>query len=189
MEAEKGREAIRLMLANVVRDASRAGRLMGMEGLLESLKSRGATDVEGPDFPGIDALMDETLASYPEIEALESISGQTLYYVPALLSRTYASILDRKSSPVILMAEEVRRNSADYPRPLPLEIFEESPFDLKPDQIADSLKTMAETPEFHDITFVTTSVGGVYLFSSRFLDRHYAAFLAERADVGLALNP
>jgi hypothetical protein len=189
VEITEDREAICLALAEAVRGASRAGRLIGREELLVVLKAHGVDDEAGKEVPGIEALMACTLAVHKDLAALVSISGQTLYHAPALLSRTYASILDRKGSPVILIAEEVRKNSADYPRPLPLEIFECPPFDLTPGQIEDSLKTMAESPEFQDITFTTTSTGAVYLFSSRYLERPYAAFLAERADVELAQNP
>jgi hypothetical protein len=189
IETTEDGEAICLALAEAVREASRAGRLIGREDLLAGLKLRGLLNADEQDVPDMEALMARTLAVHQDLATLESISGQTLYHAPALLSRTYASILDRKGSPVILMAEEIRGNSADYPRPLPLEIFEASPFDLTPDQIEESLKTMAGSPEFQDITFTTTSTGAVYLFSSRYLERHYAAFLAERADVGLAMNP
>jgi hypothetical protein len=72
---------------------------------------------------------------------------------------------------------------------VPLELFEQSPFDLIPEQIETSLKTMAASLEYDDISFTTTSTGAVYLFSSRHLERPYAAFLAERADIGLQLNP
>ena len=137
----------------------------------------------------MEALLAETLAANEDLAALTSISGEILYHAPSLLSRTYAAILDRKTSPVLLIAEEVRRNSAEYPRPVPLELFEQSPFDLIPEQIEASLKTMAASPEFDDISFTTTSTGAVYLFSSRHLERPYAAFLAERADTGLLLNP
>ena len=268
MHTGEQREAICLLLAGAVRDASRAGRLIGCDELLAGLKTAGlftTGEPQPPDMdnavalrspgghttrdafaalprpcvdgqlcavgagftparifpprlrpacvdrqplavgagftparifplestalPDMEALMAETLAAHPDLAALRSISGQTLYHAPALLSCTYASILDRRDSPVILIAEEIRRNSLEYPRPLPLEIFEESPFDLTPDRIEDSLKIMAASPEFQDITFTTTSTGAVYLFSSRYLERRYAAFLAERADVGLALNP
>jgi hypothetical protein len=84
---------------------------------------------------------------------MTSQERETLYHAPALLSRTYASILDRKTSPLLLIAEEVRRNSAEYPRPVPLDFFEQSPFDLTPEQIEVGLKTMAENPEFVDITY------------------------------------
>lgn len=188
METAEDRKPMCLALAEAVREASRAGRLIGGDELLAGLKEHGLFGTDERQWD-MEALMAETLAVHQDLAALESISGKTLYHVPALLSRTYASILDRKGSPVILIAEEIRKNSAEYPRPLPLEIFEGPPFDLTPEQIEDSLKTMAASPEFQDVTFTTTSTGAVYLFSSRYLERHYAAFLAERADVGLALNP
>jgi len=176
-------------LAIAIREASMAGQLVGKEALLAELRGRGLLDPEKPDVPDIDALLAETLTANADLAALTSLSGEMLYHAPPLLSRTYAGILDSKSSPVRLIAEEVRRNSADYPRPLPLELFEQSPFDLIPEQIEASLKTMASDPEFDDVSFVTTATGAVYLFSSRHLERPYAAFLAERADTGLMLNP
>lgn len=100
----------------------------------------------GPDEPGVpdmEALLSEALATNADLAALTSISGEMLYHAPPLLSRTYAGILDCKSSPVRLIAEEVRKNSAEYPRPLPLELFEQSPFDLIPEQIEAGLKTLA----------------------------------------------
>jgi hypothetical protein len=189
MDTGEDRGTICRMLAEAITEASRAGRLIGSEELLEELNNRGLLNSFDQQSPDMEALMAETLAAHRDLAALESISGRTLYHAPALLSVTYASILDRKNSPVLLIAEEIRRNSAEYPRPLPLEIFEESPFDLTPGQIEESLKAMAANPEFEDITFTTTSTGAVYLFSTRHLDRRYAAFLAERADVGLPQNP
>ena len=176
-------------LAMASRDASMAGQLVGRDALLAELRGRSLLGSDDPGVPDMDALLAETLAANADLAALTSISGEILYHAPSLLSRTYAGILDSKSSPVLLIAEEVRRNSAEYPRPLPLELFEQSPFDLIPEQIEASLKTMAAGPEFGDISFITTSTGAVYLFSSRHLERPYAVFLAERADTGLLLNP
>jgi hypothetical protein len=176
-------------LAMAIREASTAGQLAGKEALLAELRNRSLLGPDEPGVPDMDALLAETLAANADLAALTSISGEMLYHAPSLLSRTYAGILDSRSSPVRLIAEEVRKNSADYPRPLPLELFEQSPFDLIPEQIEAGLKTMAADPEFDDISFVTTATGAVYLFSSRHLERPYAAFLAERADTGLLLNP
>jgi len=176
-------------LAMAIREASMAGQLVGKEVLLAELRGRSLLGSEEPGVPDMDALLAETLAANADLAALTSISGEILYHAPSLLSRTYAGILDSKASPVRLIAEEVRRNSADYPRPLPLELFEQFPFDLIPEQIEAGLKSMAADPEFDDISFITTSTGSIYLFSSRHLERPYAAFLAERADTGLLLNP
>jgi hypothetical protein len=176
-------------LAEAIREASRAGQLVGRDELLTDLRARSLLGPNEADAPDMEALLAETLDTYQELAALTSISGEILYHAPSLLSRTYAAILDRKTSPVILIAEEVRRNSAEYPRPVPLELFEQPPFDLIPEQIEASLKSMAASQEFQDISFTTTSSGAVYLFSTRYLERPYAAFLAERADIGLLENP
>jgi hypothetical protein len=183
------REAVLRALAEEVREASREGRLVGGDELAACLRAQALLGGDERDVPDVDGLMAETLAAHEDLAALASISGKTLYHAPGLLSRTYASILDRKGSPVVLMAEEIRRNSADYPRPVSVELFEESPFDLSPGQIESCLKSMAANPEYRDITYTITSTGAVYLFSDRHLDRPLAAFLAERADTGLAQNP
>ncbi len=128
------------------------------------------------------------LSSQPGIGCFESLSGRTVYHDPALLSRTYALILDRKGSPVALMAGEIRANSREYPRPVPVELFEAPPFDLTPIEIEHALKTMAASPDFQDITFTTTPSGVAYLFSTTHLERVYAEFLAQRAE-SLAMNP
>jgi hypothetical protein len=183
------REALCRVLADTIREASRGGQLLGKDELSVSLRAYCSLGDDEPVFPDMDALLAETLGIHHDLAAIESISGRTLYHAPALLSRTYAAILDRKASPVALIAEEVRKNSLEYPRPVPLDLFEESPFDLTPEQIEAGLKSMAGSPEFQDITYTTTTTGAVYLFSSRYLERGYAAFLAERADTGLLLNP
>ena len=183
------REALCRMLADTIREASQAGQLLGKDELSVNLRAHCPLGDDESVPPDMDALLAETLDTHQDLAALESISGRTLYHAPALLSRTYAAILDRKASPVALIAEEVRKNSLEYPRPVPLDLFEESPFDLTPDQIEASLKTMGGNREFQDITYTTTNTGAVYLFSSRYLERGYAAFLAERADTGLLLNP
>jgi hypothetical protein len=180
---------IHAMLAEIVRDSSRSERLISGEDLLACLEARGFPGKDKEEAPDIDRLMAETLAANADLAAMASISGKTLYHAPALLSRTYASILDRRDTPVVLIAEEVRRNSADYPRAIPVDLFETPPFDLTPAQIETALRSMASNPEFQDITYTTTSTGTVYLFSSLHLERDYAAFLAERADVGLLFNP
>ncbi|OGR39579.1 MAG: hypothetical protein A2051_11040 [Desulfovibrionales bacterium GWA2_65_9] len=134
------------------------------------------------------ALLSGILAEHPKLASFEGLSGQTVYHAPDVLSRTYARILDRKGSPLLLMAEEVRANSRDYPRPVPVELFEASPFELTPEEIERALRVMATDPRHQDITFTTTSTGAVYLFSTLHLERGYAAFLAQRAE-SLAANP
>lgn len=181
-----------------VREASGQGRLATMEDLLAALEADGAflspvglvpagLEAEGPgeDMP---ALLAAALAEAPEVACFQSLSGAVLYHAPDLLSHTYARILDRKGSPLLLMAGEIRANSRDYPRPVPVELFEAPPFDLTPEEIGQALQGMATDPKYRDITFTTTPSGAVFLFSTRHLERGYAAFLAQRAE-SLVQNP
>ena len=183
------REILCRRLAEAIREASAAGKLVGGDLLLADLKERGIAGLDEQDGPDMEALLEQTLGVHHDLAALTSITGETLYHSLSLLSRTYASILDRRSSPVILIAEEVRGSSTEYPRPMLIDLFEESPFDLTAEQIEAALKCMAQSSEFTDISFTTTSTGAVYLFSTRGLERPYAAFLAERAETELLLNP
>lgn len=147
-----------------------------------------ADDPAGELAVALPGLLPALLAARPDIAALQSVSGRTLYHAPELLSRTYARILDRQGSPVLLMAEEIRANSRDYPRPVPAALFEQPPFGLGPEDIALALRTMAESPEHQDIASLTADGGETYLFSTRHLERGYALFLAQRAE-SLSDNP
>lgn len=177
------------VLARAIREASASGKLIGEDALKNILADSGIAGWNDGQSANLDSLMVQTLDCHSDLAALKSIGGQTLYHDMILLSRTYAAILDRKGSPMILIAEEVRKNSAEYPRTLPVDLFEGPPFDLRVEEIEVGLKSMAANPEYQDIAMTVTSTGSVHLFSSRYLERSYAAFLAERADTGLLLNP
>jgi hypothetical protein len=140
------------------------------------------------DSQELEPLLGGILASHPGLAAFESVTGQTVYYAPDLLSRTYARILDRKGSPLTLMAGEIRSNSRDYPRPVPVELFGAQPFGLTPEDIGQSLQAMAASPDYQDIASTTTSAGTVFLFSTLHLEPGYAKFLAQRAE-SLVQNP
>jgi len=180
-------------LARAVREtvcaASAAARLIAADEVVDQLRQHGFG--ECPEMlPETDQCLGVTavLSELPDIASFVSLSGRTVYHDPALLSRTYARILDRKDNPAMLLAEEVRSNSRDYPRPVPVELFEAPPFDLSPEIIEATLTAMAADPVYQDITFTTTALGSVYLFSSRHLERSYATFLAEQ-DESFAMDP
>ena len=177
------------VLAELIRNASASGSVTGSGMLQSQLMEHEIFCGNPPEKLNMEALLELTLSIYPDIAVLTGVTGETLYHATPLLGKTYAAILSRKGSPVTLIAEEIRRNSAEYPRPLPLDIFEQTPFDLSVKEIEAALQYMAATPEFQDISFTTTSTGAVYLFSIQYLDRPYATFLAERADTGLLSNP
>ncbi|MHC1751045.1 hypothetical protein [Humidesulfovibrio sp.] len=179
-----------------VRQASGQGRLVTREDVLAALEADGAfltpvglaPEDHLPPPSDRDTLLAAVFEAAPGIIAFQSLSGQTVYHHQDLLSRTYARILDSKGSPLLLMAEEIRINSRDYPRPVPVELFEAPPFELTPEDIEQALRVMAADAAFQDITFTPTATGAVYLFSTLHLERGYAAFLAQRAE-SLAMNP
>ena len=176
--------------ARLIRAACEEGRLLDKTELLRRLRERPAA----PDAPAVsqEALEEEiaaSLAGDPDLAVVHGPDGDEFYRCASLMSATYAGILAGKRAPCLLMAETVRKNSKEYPRPVALDIFEYPPFDLDPQSIRMCLRRMAAEADFDDISFVESSVGTVYLYSTRHLDREYAAFLAERLDVDLALNP
>lgn len=183
-------------VVDAVRQASRELRLAALEDVLAALETNGAflapvgLEAEGQPLQTGDraALLTAILSQAQGVASFQNLSGQTVYHAPDLLSGTYARILDRKGSPLTLMAEEIRANSRDYPRPVPVELFEAQPFDLTPENIGRSLQAMAASPDYQDITFTTTSTGAVFLFSTLHLERGYAEFLAQRAE-SLIQNP
>lgn len=172
-----------------VREASAAACLIAADEILARLRARGLGEqLETP--PGTDPCqrLAATLSGLPGIASFVSLSGDTVYHDPTLLSRTYARILDRKSAPAVLLAEEVRSHSREYLRPVPLELFAAPPFHLAPETLAAVLAALAADPAFRDIASTTTSTGDAYLFSSLYLEHNHAAFLAEQ-DASCALNP
>ena len=172
-----------------VREASAATCLIAAEEILEGLRARGfAERLETPEGSDPCRPVVAALSGLPEIESFVSRSGRTVYHDPTLLSRTYARLLDHKDAPEALMAETIRSNSREYPRPVPAALFERPPFDLAPEAVEAMLRAMAARPEYQDIAATRTSMGTVYLFSSLYLERRQAIFLAEQDDT-TALNP
>lgn len=183
-EADLARAAL-----ETVREASAATRLIAAEEILERLRAIGFAEcLESPPGSAPCPRLTAVLSGLPGIASFAGLSGRTLYHDPALLSRAYARFLDHKDAVEVLLAEEIRSNSRDYPRPVAAALFEKTPFDLAPETIAAALDAMAANPAFGDITTTRTSLGTVYLFSSLYLERGHATFLAEQDDF-LALNP
>lgn len=182
-------EVLAMVLAPAASSPTKGNKLTGADTTAQpSPACIGQEELNSLDSQELEALLSDILAKHPDLAAFESLTGQKVYHAPELLSHTYARILDRQGSPLTLMAEEIRANSRDYPRPVPVELFEAQPFDLTPEDIGRSLQAMAASPDYRDISFTTTSSGAVFLFSTRHLERGYATFLAQRAE-SLVQNP
>jgi hypothetical protein len=179
------------IIANVIRGRSRAGQLVQLEDVLAELTGHGLATGEGDDpRSGFQAIIEEAIARHEDLRGIPGGHGLFYYYSTRGLSETYAKILARREGNLLeLIAEVVRDNSKIYPRPVSLDIFKASPFDLSQAEILQCLETMGEQADYKDIVHTTTSIGTKYLFSTQHLDPHYASTLAEWIDVGQANNP
>jgi len=98
-------------------------------------------------------------------------------------------VIQRDKDLLSSIAEMVRQNSALYPRPIPLSLLATSPFELTQREIQACLQEMKDQEPYKDIAQTTTSLGSVFLYSTRHLDGDYASMLAEWLDVGQFDNP
>ena len=135
------------------------------------------------------ALLAELLTENDEVAVLTAWDNKEYYHYKPQMSSLYARILSTANNKMVQVASVVRESSRDYPRPVALEIFEYPPFLFEADALQQCLRDMAENPEYADIKFTESSVGTVYLYSTRYLDEDYAAFLAENEDVGAIASP
>jgi len=174
------------LIAEIIRSASREVRLIDRDDIeARCLRSFHSTDPK-PDFA---ADLEAAIANNHDLSVLTDPESHKQYYSVNHMSRTYAGILARRKSPVAQIVETIRENSRLYPRPVPLDLFIEPPFDLLPEDIQTALTSMNGLPDFSDIAHTTTSSGTIYLYSTLHLEHEYARLLAERQDVGLAANP
>lgn len=135
------------------------------------------------------ALLAELLAESEDVAAFTAWDNKEYYHYKPQMSSLYAGILSTANNRMVQVASVVRDSSRDYPRPVALEIFEYPPFLFEAEALQQCLRDMAETEEYADIRFTESSVGTVYLYSTRYLDEDYAAFLAENEDVGAIASP
>jgi hypothetical protein len=178
--------------ADRVREKSKAGQLASAEEVLLSLQ--GGKDGARPDAAQDAALaislLNSMVAENKDLKEIRTRGGTSFYYSCAFMGEEYARLLLRRGEGALpVIADLVRDDSERYPRPTPLAIFEEPPFDLNTEQIHSCLQEMSGREEYQDISQVSTSLGHVFLYSSKRLDRDYALMLAEWIDVGQFENP
>jgi hypothetical protein len=184
-------ETINAAIAKIIRERSASGQLVQFEEIMAELTGQGLLESEADDQKSLCLTMISRVVE--ENGDLRKISGTneiSHYYSSQSLSEAYAGILVRKEGNRLeFIAQIVRENSSIYPRPVPLDIFVESPFDLTRKEVLDCLGKMAEQQEYQDIAQTTTSIGTIFLYSNRCLEPAYGSLLAEWLDVGQANNP
>jgi len=191
-QKESGRETAILVATRIIREKSKEGRFVLTEEVLSELLNRGVleSEKEGDRFSEASSILEEALNRNEDLQERKGKDGLSRYYSSLAMSEAYATLLTRKEEDLLLMmAEIIRENSAIYPRPVPLDLFMGSPFDLTQEQIFECLKKMEQQAEYQDIAQTTTSIGTIFLYSNRHLDPGHASMLAEWLDVGQANNP
>ncbi|HUL37045.1 MAG TPA: hypothetical protein VLW47_05130 [Thermodesulfobacteriota bacterium] len=184
-------EIVSLAATKLIRERSEKAQLAQFEEILAELERQGLLESETAEQRSyLMAALEQAFKRNEDLREISDKDGMLHYYSTQSLSEIYARILVmRGKDPLLLIAQIIRENSAIYPRPVPLDIFRESPFDLAPEEILECLKNMREGKEYQDIAQATTSIGTIFLYSNRHLDADYASMLAEWFDVGQANNP
>ncbi len=184
-------EVICLRIAEIIRRRSENGQIIQPDEILKELIRQGLLKSEGVDPKShFEVILRQTVEKNEDLNEISGGDGIPYYYSAVSMSETYARILIQKGeNPLLLVAQIIRDNSAIYPRPVPLNLFMASPFDLTQEEILECLRKMGQQAEYQDIAQTTTSIGTIFLYSNRHLDPDHASMLAEWLDVGQANNP
>ncbi len=187
---EQPRE-IHSAIAAFIRDRSEMRQLVQFGEIPEELDEQGFPKPEMSDQRAhLEPIIKEVLQENEDLREISGTGGILYYYSTLSLSEAYAGLLvGKEEGPLQHIAQTVRENSVIYPRPIPLDLFEQPPFDLTEREILLALEEMGQQEQYHDIVRTTTSIGTIFLFSDRHLDPDHASTLAEWLDVGQANNP
>jgi hypothetical protein len=172
--------------ARIIRERSRAGQLASVEDVAPS-EGKASEGGQGDALKDLSRIMMEEIK---DIREIRSRDGARHYYSTLFMTEAYAGMLLKKEEdPLRLIADLVRENAAQYPRPTPIDVLKVSPFEMSQEGILACLQNMAAGEEYKDIERLSTSAGTVFLYSTRHLDPAHASMLAEWIDVGQFENP
>ena len=191
-------EAAGRAIAAMIRQSSEASRLLSESEIHRRAadQHRRAADQHLLTSPAADPaeevgnILKKVVEGSEDLHELASQDGSRHYYSSHFMTGAYARILlQKKGDQLRLIAETVRENCALYPRPVPLDIFTQPPFDLARQEVLEDLERMAAEEEYRDILPTTTSASRIFLYSTLHLELEYASMLAEWLDVGQFNNP
>jgi hypothetical protein len=187
----KEAEAARGAIAAMIRQSSEASQLISESEILCRLADQQILPLHAADpVEEVENSLKKVVDGSEDLHELAAQDGSRRYYSSHFMTEAYAMILlQKQGNPMRLIAETVRENSAVYPRPVPLDIFTQPPFDLTQQEVLNYLERMAAEVEYGDIVPTTTSESRVFLYSTLHLEPEYASMLAEWLDVGQFNNP
>ncbi len=187
----KGQEATDQAIAAMIRQSSQAGQLISESEILHRVADHHLVASCAADLPEDAAtILKKIVETSEDLHELASEDGSRRYYSSNFMTGAYAMILlHKQGDPLRLIAESVRKNSELYPRPIPLDIFTQPPFDFTRQEVLSYLERMGKEEEYRDILQTTTSTSGVFLYSILHLEPEHASMLAEWLDAGQFENP
>jgi len=129
---------------------------------------------------------------YADIKTVTAASGEQFFYSTRHMSDYYALLLARVAAqdPCATIAETVRDESRIYPRPTCVLLFLERLFGINEADLKTIVDKTLERPEFSDIKMmVHPATGGVYLYSSQYMNEDVAWAKMDWEEVGRDANP
>ncbi len=143
---------------------------------------------------GIAAILDamRTDERYADIRAVTSPNGNVYYHSDRHMSGYYAIVLSRVAAkdPSATIAAMVRDESRIYPRPTCVQLFTEEIFGIPSPDLRAIVEETMRKPEFDDIRMmIHPTTGGVYLYSSKYLNQSTAWSLMDWQEVVRDANP
>jgi len=184
-------EEICQIIAEMIYEKSEEGQLISKKEIFQEVIGKIILKSDPPEQESaFETILKKSIEGNPDLRELPGRDGLPRYYSSQRMSEPYVRLLMRKEEdPLLLIAEMVRENSSLYPRPVPIDIFYDSPFGLTQEEMLVCLGKMSAQEEYQDISQTITSTGTIFLYSSHYLDSGYASMLAEWFDVGQAENP
>ncbi len=178
-------------VTSLIRQSSEAGQLIRESDIVDHLITQHLSTSRAAEAQKeAKSILRKAVERSEDLHELVDREGSTGYYSSLCMTEPYARILhQRENDRPELIAEIVRQHSALYPRPVPVDLFTQSPFGFAPEQVLADLERMAADERYKDIAKTTTSGARVFLFSTLHLEPEYASMLAEWVDVGQLDNP
>ncbi len=178
-------------IAAMIRQSSEASQLIAESEILRRMADQHLLISQAADpAEEVGDILKKVVDGSEDLHELAAQDGSRRYYSSHFMTEAYAMILLQKLGDHLrLIAETVRENSSVYPRPVPLDIFTQPPFDLTHQEVLNDLERMGAEEEYQDIVPTTTSASRVFLYSTLYLEPEHASMLAEWLDVGQFNNP
>ena len=187
--AQQGEAAAKAIVA-MIRQDSEAGQLIAEPEILRRIADQHLLTSPAAD-PAEETgkMLENAMDGNEDLHELAAPDGSRYYYSSQFMTQAYAIILlQKQGDPLRLIAEIVRQSSEVYPRPVPLDIFMQPPFDLTHQEALNRLERMAAEETYQDIAVTTTSTSRVFLYSTFHLEPTHASMLAEWLDEGQLNN-